>query len=93
MTPILSANGDVYQASYNGKDYYSTGYSSLDSALKAGKTLVMSGYTVSDLTAWMSLADGRVIIGVDGAGFSTTVPLPMAGRSGIMAVSMPNCTD
>ena len=69
MTPILSANGDVYSASYNGKDYYSTGYSSLDSALKAGKTLVMSGYTVSDLTALMSLADGRVIIGVDGAGF------------------------
>ncbi|MBQ9804057.1 MAG: hypothetical protein IJW35_04345, partial [Lentisphaeria bacterium] len=69
IAPILSVNGDVYQASYNGKDYYSTGYSSLDSALKAGKTLVMSGYTVSDLTALMSLADGRVIIGVDGAGF------------------------
>jgi len=69
IAPILSVNGDVYQASYNGKDYYSSGYSSLDSALKAGKTLVMSGYTVSDLTAWMELADGRVIIGVDGAGF------------------------
>ncbi|MBE6399115.1 MAG: hypothetical protein E7041_03115 [Lentisphaerae bacterium] len=63
---IVSTNGGICQTAVDGTTYYSTGYSSLATALASDfKTVVLDGCTHNSGT--ISLGNGDQIIGINGA--------------------------